>query len=495
MIVALVLFFGSVLAVISPDNSCGGSNGYTCKTGSCCSQYGWCGTTSSYCSTGCQPAFGQCGTLPTTSAPPTPTSTTFPFSPDDTCGSEAGFACLNACCSQHNWCGTTSDHCGTGCQAAFGQCGTIIPVTTTVTSSPPSTTTYPPSPDNTCGKAVGYSCVNSCCSKNGWCGSSSDYCGTGCQSAFGQCGTIVPTEPPEPTILPLPITKNGDCGPEVRKRCPLSGNTCCSDFGVCGIGVESCGIVRWACRPEYGTCGGPVPKPPLNSYPPIVSSKKTSMITKCTRPGVFALTYDDGVYDYTDQLLNVLATNNVKATFFINAFGTGDISQGAHKAALLKMFNAGHHIASHTYDHLDLTTLGYNGIYAQMQRNDVAIKAVIGVRPIYMRPPFGAVSDLVLTALGSWDYKVIWQNIDSEDVFHDGKPNAISLDTASYNSFGFSTSNPATQSYISLQHDRIIETVTQWTQTAINMIKSKGYSLVTVGDCLGEPSSSQWYRT
>jgi hypothetical protein len=26
---------------ISPDNTCGGTNGYTCPTGSCCSQYGY----------------------------------------------------------------------------------------------------------------------------------------------------------------------------------------------------------------------------------------------------------------------------------------------------------------------------------------------------------------------------------------------------------------------------------------------------------------------
>lgn len=33
-----------------------------------------------------------------------------------------------------------------------------------------------------------YICPSSkCCSKYGYCGKSSDYCGKGCQSAFGQC--------------------------------------------------------------------------------------------------------------------------------------------------------------------------------------------------------------------------------------------------------------------------------------------------------------------
>jgi hypothetical protein len=65
------------------------------------------------------------------------------------------------------------------------------------------------SPDNTCGKngagggADGYMCPSNlpCCSVNGFCGSTNEYCltTTGCQSAFGNCtapsvGTITPDE-------------------------------------------------------------------------------------------------------------------------------------------------------------------------------------------------------------------------------------------------------------------------------------------------------------
>ena len=45
----------------SPDESCGGANGYHCGPGNdglCCSQYGWCGSSAAYCGTGCQAAFG-----------------------------------------------------------------------------------------------------------------------------------------------------------------------------------------------------------------------------------------------------------------------------------------------------------------------------------------------------------------------------------------------------------------------------------------------------
>jgi hypothetical protein len=37
-----------------------GINGVKCGEGFCCSQYNYCGTTPEYCGTGCQSAFGQC---------------------------------------------------------------------------------------------------------------------------------------------------------------------------------------------------------------------------------------------------------------------------------------------------------------------------------------------------------------------------------------------------------------------------------------------------
>src|SRR5690606_27888268 len=80
---------------------------------------------------------------------------------------------VGPCCSKYGYCGSTPDHCGTGCQIAFGlSCGTGSGTTTT------STTTTPPAPTNTnistngrCGPNHGNKiCPNSqCCSASGWC--------------------------------------------------------------------------------------------------------------------------------------------------------------------------------------------------------------------------------------------------------------------------------------------------------------------------------------
>ncbi|KAL8378118.1 hypothetical protein RB595_008701 [Gaeumannomyces hyphopodioides] len=69
-------------ARVSQEGNCGGKRGPTClgsEFGDCCSQYGWCGSTSAYCDAGCQPGFGKCnsnGQSSSSSASPSITTTT-----------------------------------------------------------------------------------------------------------------------------------------------------------------------------------------------------------------------------------------------------------------------------------------------------------------------------------------------------------------------------------------------------------------------------------
>ncbi|KAK3393460.1 hypothetical protein B0H63DRAFT_554825 [Podospora didyma] len=171
ILVSRLLLCSASLAAVLPEslhllekrNNCGAGIG-SCAAGMCCSQWGYCGTTAEYCGTGCQPAFGSCTTNP----------------PLGACGAGIGSCAAGMCCSRYGFCGTTAEYCGAGCQPAFGSC-TVIPTPNT------------PSPDDSCGPtSVGnYTCTGSafgkCCSQWGWCGASVEYCGTGCQKAYGTC--------------------------------------------------------------------------------------------------------------------------------------------------------------------------------------------------------------------------------------------------------------------------------------------------------------------
>eukprot|EP00833_Pecoramyces_ruminatium_P004969 jgi/Orpsp1_1/1179001/evm.model.c7180000067530.1 len=112
---------------ISTNGKCGFDYG-RCPSGKCCSKYGYCGTSSAYCGKGCQSEFGQCNgsstiTVTKTSTKTTSTKTSYPTSTNDRCGAKFGTRCRSGyCCSKHNWCGKSKDHCGSGCQSEFGKC-------------------------------------------------------------------------------------------------------------------------------------------------------------------------------------------------------------------------------------------------------------------------------------------------------------------------------------------------------------------------------------
>lgn len=113
------------------------------------------------------------------------TNSTLSVSSDGSCGESSSQTCLGStygsCCSLKGFCGSTNDFCNptAGCQSSYGSC---------------STNTSYISYDGRCGSTDPNSqvCVGStygsCCSQKGWCGGTTDYCGIGCQSAFGTCG-------------------------------------------------------------------------------------------------------------------------------------------------------------------------------------------------------------------------------------------------------------------------------------------------------------------
>jgi hypothetical protein len=105
------------------------------------------------------------------------------ISTDGACGSN-GKTCVGStfrnCCSSGNFCGSSSTHCGVGCQNG---------------SSSACLTSNIPSVDGSCGpKNGGLTCAGGafdsmCCSSSGYCGTTSEHCSSssGCQKGYGKC--------------------------------------------------------------------------------------------------------------------------------------------------------------------------------------------------------------------------------------------------------------------------------------------------------------------
>ncbi|KAK4234126.1 carbohydrate-binding module family 18 protein [Achaetomium macrosporum] len=268
------------------------------------------------------------------------------------CGAQYGRCAGDLCCSSYGFCGDSIDHCHPlfDCQPNYGVCGwprttaAPTPTTTSTTSTPPApptttttttTTSTPPTsrpttstsstssapapsgtfqvtPNGQCGNntmCIGNPNFGPCCSQFFWCGSTLEYCGAGCQSAFGAClgvpgqpgnppangttttttsttssststtsrpgGTTPPTTTSSstttttsrttststsasPTVsIPPGLTSSTDgrCGNGVTCLGANFGR-CCSQFGYCGEGDQYCPYIV-GCQPEFGYCDPP----------------------------------------------------------------------------------------------------------------------------------------------------------------------------------------------------------------------------------------------
>nr|8HE1_A Chain A, Chitin deacetylase [Puccinia striiformis f. sp. tritici]8HE2_A Chain A, Chitin deacetylase [Puccinia striiformis f. sp. tritici]8HE4_A Chain A, Chitin deacetylase [Puccinia striiformis f. sp. tritici]8HF9_A Chain A, Chitin deacetylase [Puccinia striiformis f. sp. tritici] len=203
----------------------------------------------------------------------------------------------------------------------------------------------------------------------------------------------------------------------------------------------------------------------------------------CTVPGSFALTFDDGPYGFSTRLDSTLNAANAKGSFFINGQNWGCIYDYAD--VLLERFNNGHFIASHTWSHVHMNQGTYEQLSHQLELVEQAMIRILGVKPLYMRPPYGEYNDVVLQVLRDRGYKglIMW-NQDSGDTFTPTPSSAQIID--SYRSFPEKT--------ISLNHEIKDFTVDQVIPAVIPILQQKGFSLQTVPECLGLSSDpADWY--
>ncbi|OJJ97052.1 hypothetical protein ASPACDRAFT_80537 [Aspergillus aculeatus ATCC 16872] len=199
-----------------------------------------------------------------------------PTSTDGNCGalnSATNATCLTSpfgnCCSAKGYCGSTDSYCGAGCQPGWGKCDTAgAEQTISTTGSCGETATS----NTTClGSEYG-----DCCSRLGYCGGNSSYCGVGCQSLYGSCtssddddggedstsSTATGTRTEMSTgagatgtttatgTATQAISTDGSCSREITCVGSEWGD-CCSGHGWCGGNASYCGV---GCQPEFGRC-------------------------------------------------------------------------------------------------------------------------------------------------------------------------------------------------------------------------------------------------
>jgi peptidoglycan/xylan/chitin deacetylase (PgdA/CDA1 family) len=140
------------------------------------------------------------------------------------------------------------------------------------------------------------------------------------------------------------------------------------------------------------------------------------IISEVTPPAgaekVIALTFDDGPWKTTtEQVLDILKQNNIKATFYM----VGQAVQ-AHPEIAKKVVEEGHAIGNHTWRHImedmdELTAAEEMGNAARL------IYQTTGVRTALMRPPGGNLTGSLVPYSQKKGYSVNLWSADSSDYY------------------------------------------------------------------------------
>ena len=135
---------------------------------------------------------------------------------------------------------------------------------------------------------------------------------------------------------------------------------------------------------------------------------KTRDVSNLVNKKVIAFTFDDGP---NSQTTNILLDNAEKYDARFTFFVLGNrISH--NEDVLKKAYANGHEIGSHTYSHRDLKNLDLKSIQTEFNKTNKLIESVIGIEPIYLRPPYGSINDKVKSQVMM--HTICW-NVDSLD--------------------------------------------------------------------------------
>jgi len=193
--------------------------------------------------------------------------------------------------------------------------------------------------------------------------------------------------------------------------------------------------------------------------------------SSCTRHGLLALTFDDGVSKYYPELLEILERKQVTATFFV----VGETLLSPMKRGFLKTTQEkGHQIANHTFSHPDLSRLTDIKIESEVKETQNAL-----LSEKVLRPPFGNVDQRVYDKLKGMGYSVVIWNLDAAD----WNPKVSKEKMRNIYVQALNLANPAKESFIVLMHDKRHATL-ELLPEVIDLARARGFTLVTLKECL-----------
>lgn len=173
-----------------------------------------------------------------------------------------------------------------------------------------------------------------------------------------------------------------------------------------------------------------------------------------------ALTFDDGPYDrVTNRIVKALAKHDSRATFFV----VGNRVE-RYADTMKNAYKKGNQIATHTFDHGDLSKMKKKQIRRELKRAFRVMKKINGENPTMLRPPYGNVNDKMRQTI---QIPMIYWSVDTEDWASRNKDKILSR------------CKSIKDGDIVLMHDLYPSTAAA-VEKLIPKLRKKGFQLVTV---------------
>ena len=112
----------------------------------------------------------------------------------------------------------------------------------------------------------------------------------------------------------------------------------------------------------------------------------------------------------TQQLIDILAEYDVKATFFV-------VGQWVDKypESVKALHDAGHEVQNHSNTHPHMAKLSSSDVVTELNACNDKVESVTGVRPTLFRCPYGEYDDHVINAVNSMGMTAVQWDVDSLD--------------------------------------------------------------------------------
>ncbi|MDY6932981.1 MAG: polysaccharide deacetylase family protein [Spirochaetota bacterium] len=199
-----------------------------------------------------------------------------------------------------------------------------------------------------------------------------------------------------------------------------------------------------------------------------------------TSEKIVALTFDDGpTIKHTDQIIEILNSTNIKATFFLVGKYIEENPQ-----EFKKIVDHGHEIGNHSYSHKLMIIKSYKSIAKEIKKTNNLIKQLGYRGETYFRPPYGKKLFILPYYLDKNNITTITYDV-APDSYLD-----VSASPTQISDYVVNNTNPGSIILLHIMFKSYISSM-KAVPDIINRLRVRGYRFVTITELIEHSEHQQ----